>query len=728
MSTENNKFLDGVILSHFEKIEKIDKNSIIIKPGGITSIRKQELTNLTFQTNFLSSGSNSFNVYLRTVRHEFDEKTGVRIEISDRDMKIYENAKSLSFYKKGVSQNPSPENLYKLSLAFSPEVKNEYLQSKAILNKLINTPIKDSLLLAKIYLELGNRLRTNYQYDSAEVYLMKAMRMGNKYQYYVPLQKITRLYINKGNFDLALKYALETTKAAEKTNDTDLLARSYLDRGVIYKSVNKKDPKALEDFETALKIAKPTTNYATLSLIYEAMSNYYANNAEGKDYTKLIKKAMFLMEQAYSANEKCKDYIGMGQQAIRIASLNFDLGNYATADVQYKKAGEVLNLIDSPGNKAEYFYYYGDFLFVSEKDKNKGLAYLDSAAKIWEKAGLKHYQLLAIEGMSLGYEQIGDFKKALELQKQFNDLDVAIRGEKTQEQVQELTVKYETEKKDAQLAEQKVQLVLKDKQRKTNLIYFLSALLVALLAISLLMYRHIRISKKAVLALKVAEEQTLKAKEAESFSHTLSHDLRHPILQVRNTLDLLLRRANLDEETTKQLQKAHATLQQTDSMVKRLLALFMLEEEEPYLSEVDTNELIEEVVEEVKSLGYENTQFDIASLPLIKTDRALLKQIFTNLLSNAVKYSSKEPNPVIKVMAEIKGASQAFIIQDNGIGVSTAFQQKLFMPFMRYNSSGDFESVGLGLVIVKRITEKLHGNVSVKPQHKGFCIEVSLPA
>lgn len=105
MSTENNKFLDGVILSHFEKIEKIDKNSIIIKPGGITSIRKQELTNLTFQTNFLSSGSNSFNVYLRTVRHEFDEKTGVRIEISDRDMKIYENDKLIAEKKHNLTDN-----------------------------------------------------------------------------------------------------------------------------------------------------------------------------------------------------------------------------------------------------------------------------------------------------------------------------------------------------------------------------------------------------------------------------------------------------------------------------------------------------------------------------------------------------------------------------------------------------------------------------------------------
>jgi hypothetical protein len=105
MSTDSNKFLDGVIISHFEKIEKTDKNSIIIKPGGVTSIRKQELTNFTFQANFLSSGATSFNVYLRTVRHEFDEKIGIRIEIRDRDMKIYENDKLIAEEKHNLTDN-----------------------------------------------------------------------------------------------------------------------------------------------------------------------------------------------------------------------------------------------------------------------------------------------------------------------------------------------------------------------------------------------------------------------------------------------------------------------------------------------------------------------------------------------------------------------------------------------------------------------------------------------
>ncbi|MCO5252693.1 MAG: hypothetical protein M9949_14905 [Candidatus Kapabacteria bacterium] len=105
MSTDSNKFLDGVCISHFDKIEKTDKNSIIIKPGGITSIRRQELTNFTFQTNFLSSGTTSLKVYLRTVRHQFDEKIGIRIEISDYDIKIFENDKLVAEEKQNLTDN-----------------------------------------------------------------------------------------------------------------------------------------------------------------------------------------------------------------------------------------------------------------------------------------------------------------------------------------------------------------------------------------------------------------------------------------------------------------------------------------------------------------------------------------------------------------------------------------------------------------------------------------------
>ncbi|PKL84588.1 MAG: hypothetical protein CVV22_12150 [Ignavibacteriae bacterium HGW-Ignavibacteriae-1] len=105
MSTDSNKFIDGVCISHFDKIEKTDKNSITIKPGGITSLRQRELTNFTFQANFQSSGATSLKVYLRTVRHEFDENIGIRIEISDFDIKIFENDKLRAEEKHNLTDN-----------------------------------------------------------------------------------------------------------------------------------------------------------------------------------------------------------------------------------------------------------------------------------------------------------------------------------------------------------------------------------------------------------------------------------------------------------------------------------------------------------------------------------------------------------------------------------------------------------------------------------------------
>lgn len=656
------------------------------------------------------------------------QQTNKFIAKGDSFLKIYENTKAIEFYKRGIRQENTPENQYKLALAYDNMVDKENREAIVILKKLTVSKLTDSLLRTKIYTELGNRYRVNYQYDSAEVYLNKALPLANKYNYLTTLHWLSRLAINKGDFDKALQLALDGLKRAETANDPNLLAYFNWDLGIIHKSIDKYSTKALSYLETVLKIGKKNRDAYIESLANEALSNYFSNIASEKNDAKLHKKALGYMQAAFQNSKEMKDSVDMAYFTMSLANFYIELNDLTTAKQKYEEVGKFLLKTDSPSILAEYYYNYGDFLFTTNMNKPLGLDYLGKAALIWEKAGLKHYQSLAIQGMALGYEQMGNYKKALELQKEYHEINSSLAGENTKKQMQELTVKYETEKKDKVLAQQKEQLLYKDRQRKTYLVYFLSVLLVALLAISLLLYRHVLVNKKALAALKIAEEQTLRAKEAETFSHTLSHDLRHPILQVRNTLDLLLKRANFDDETTKQLKKAHSTLQQTDSMVKRLLALFMLEEEEPFLSEVDTNELMEEVVEEVKLLGYEHIQFDIASLPLIHTDRALLKQIFTNLLSNAVKYSSKEPNPLVKVTAETKGASQSIIIQDNGIGISAAFYTKLFLPFMRYNSTGDFDSVGLGLVIVKRITEKLHGYVSVRPQEKGFCIEVSLPA
>lgn len=637
---------------------------------------------------------------------------------ADSCMNVYDYKNAIEFYKKAISQKASPQNLYKLCLAYNPEVKNEYLESKSILKKLTITKISDSLLLAKIHFELGNRLRANYQYDSAEVYLKKSMGIGNKYQYFEPLQKITRLYTNKGDFDLALKYALETTKAAEKTNDTDLLARSYLDRGLIYKSMNKNDPKALQYFETALKLAKSTTNYKTLSFIYESISNYYANIAYQNNDTKLIKKALGYMELAYDASKKCNDYIGMAHNSMALASLYSDLNNYIIAEKKYKDAGKILISIDSPSNKAEYFYYYGDFLFMSGKDKNKGLAYLDSAANIWGKAGLKYYQSLAMRSMALGYEDIGNLKKALELQKQFNDLDVAIRGEKTQKQLQELNIKYETEKKDAQLAQQKVQLL--EKQQRITQIALSAALILLVLMALFAYYRHKQRQKIS----KMESEFEQATQQLESFNYSVSHDLRHPLINAQHSLEELEKDIKSNDKHLNLISKVQNSIATMNEIIDTMLLLASIERNSLQVTEINTKDLVNDIIDDF-AIDSNNIIY-VGELPTIKADVRLLRQVFVNLLSNAIKYSSPKNNPKVEILSENKNGQIQFIISDNGIGFDERFSNKLFQLFGRLHA--DINGIGVGLVIVKKIIEKHGGKVwATAKQNQGAKFMFELP-
>lgn len=653
------------------------------------------------------------------------QKPNYYIFKGDSCYEIYDYYKAKEYYLKGISENETTENYFKLAKTLNPLKRKEYLESKKILNKLLSSKIEDTLLLAKINLELGELLRMNYQYDSSLICFKKSLELSKNLKYYEPLQKISRVYISLGDFNEALKFALMTEKSAMITNDNDLLARAYVDLGSIFLSLDIGSPKGLSYLNLALQ-TNGKTNTTTIK-VYEALSIHTSNIAIEKDDKVLNSKAIEYMQKAYQYNLMIRDSIGMADNNLSLAQYYTGLGELDKARQKFKEAAAILLPSDSPQNIGRYYVYYGDFLRVTEIDVKKGLLYMSKAAEIWEKSGSKYNRSRVLAKIGEEYADMGNFKLAYKYQKEFQALDTEITGEKTRKQLQELNIKYETEKKDAQLAQQNIEIAQKNLQQKMNLINFLVAILVLAILIALLFYRNIKVKNKALTAQKIADEQTLKAKEAETFSHTISHDLRLPILNVRNTLELLLNQSNLDKETTDKIQKAHFTLQQTDSMVRRLLALFILEDEVPLITKVNTNELIEEVFEDVKLLGNENTKIKIDNLPILTTDRSLLKQIFTNLLSNAVKFSNKEESPLITVTSKSESNSHTIIIKDNGIGISSGFN-KLFMPLMRYSNTGNFESVGLGLVIVKRITEKLKGTVSVIPQDKGFCIELSFPA
>lgn len=218
--------------------------------------------------------------------------------------------------------------------------------------------------------------------------------------------------------------------------------------------------------------------------------------------------------------------------------------------------------------------------------------------------------------------------------------------------------------------------------------------------------------------------------ELESFSYSISHDLRAPLRAVEGYAHMLNERAGaqLDAENSRMLKAIQAGAARMNELIDDILNLSQLDAQQVARRHVDMNKLVAEVLHEL--LGHEKrvAQLSVDNLPPVEADPGLIRQVFTNLLSNALKYSAKQENPQINITASNADGKIIYSVRDNGVGFDMAYADKLFGVFQRMHKATDYEGTGVGLAIVQRIVHKHGGEVwaEAEPQ-KGATFYFSLP-
>jgi signal transduction histidine kinase len=204
-------------------------------------------------------------------------------------------------------------------------------------------------------------------------------------------------------------------------------------------------------------------------------------------------------------------------------------------------------------------------------------------------------------------------------------------------------------------------------------------------------------------------------KNLESFSHTVSHDLRAPLRIINGYAKMLeeSESANLSPEGRALLERIVASAQKMDHLIVDILEYSRVERAQRKDSEIDMAALAGQIVQEQKT-AYPNAQFSIGELPRVTADPTMVKQIFTNLIGNACKFSAKRSDPKIEIGATPVGGVLEFYVRDNGVGFDSAYAGKLFGVFQRLHSYQEFPGTGIGLSVVKRLVEHHHGRVSAE--------------
>jgi PAS domain S-box-containing protein len=218
-------------------------------------------------------------------------------------------------------------------------------------------------------------------------------------------------------------------------------------------------------------------------------------------------------------------------------------------------------------------------------------------------------------------------------------------------------------------------------------------------------------------------------KELESFSYSVSHDLRAPLRAIDGYAAMLEEdcRESLDEKGRRYLSVVRDSSRRMGTLIDDLLAFSRLGRQPVANREVNCDSLVREVIAETLGTAA-SPLIRVDSLPSARGDRALLRQVWVNLIANAIKYSSKTPHPVIQVTGRRVGAETIYSVEDNGVGFDMAYVEKLFGVFQRLHRADEFGGTGVGLAIVHRVVTRHGGRVWAEGKlNKGAVFSFALP-
>lgn len=229
-------------------------------------------------------------------------------------------------------------------------------------------------------------------------------------------------------------------------------------------------------------------------------------------------------------------------------------------------------------------------------------------------------------------------------------------------------------------------------------------------------------------------EQLLAAnKDLESFSYSVSHDLRSPLRHISSFVSLLEEHlgAQGDETTRRYLGTIGNSARHMSQLIDGLLAFSRLGRAAVNVMPVDFAMLVEAVVSQIAH-DTEGRVVDwviAPDLPVVQGDALLLREVWANLLGNAFKYSRPRERARIEVGWSVDPAvGYTFYVKDNGVGFDTKYAQKLFGVFQRLHRASEFEGTGIGLALTRRILERHGGSIWAESQQgEGSIFHFSLP-
>ncbi len=203
-------------------------------------------------------------------------------------------------------------------------------------------------------------------------------------------------------------------------------------------------------------------------------------------------------------------------------------------------------------------------------------------------------------------------------------------------------------------------------------------------------------------------------RELESFTYSVSHDLRAPLRHIMGFAGACLEEfgATLDPQALHYVQRIQDGTRRMGLLTDELLNLARTGQRSLRLQVTGLNAVVDEIILMLKAeTEGREVEWKVGKLPSVECDPILVRQIFQNLLSNAIKYSRPRPHAIIEVGHTQQNDRPVIFVRDNGVGFNMQYADKLFGVFQRLHRDEDFEGTGVGLATVYRIVQKHGGRI-----------------
>jgi signal transduction histidine kinase len=411
---------------------------------------------------------------------------------------------------------------------------------------------------------------------------------------------------------------------------------------------------------------------------YNLALNYFNKALALAQQSKDIRKQAFMMLALAQAHDKLKKY-------------NMVLVNTTKGAALFEQCKEPVGLM---GLKTLEGVALGEL-----KHYDEAIVVFESVVTMAKANDSADYLSRAYGYLSECYELTNKPKEALKYLKSYQSVYNQHLNRTDKVAFDSLSVKYESQKKDTQLAQQKLE-ILQSKQNNT-LMLLLATVIVLVVVLLFWWYRYAQLQKL------IALENTFQESTAQlqSFNESVSHDLRAPLIKARNTLKDLNGHSLVDKE---KIVRLSGFIQEAETIIDAMLHLAQIDKHLLVIKSIPIEDLLNDVILQLPQPDY--TKW-IITKPLddLKGDLGLIRQVFVNLLSNAQKFTAQQASPTVTISIQQVDDKTLVEIADNGIGFKESQIKHLFQPFARLDSS--IEGTGLGLVIAKKIVEKHDGKI-----------------